>query len=224
VSVITIEKRRARIKLRPQPRQYCVRQRLAAAGGRESLSVCRTSGAWKLTGVRERNMTASTIKPDATAEDHHIAKDGGSGARLTVLENAIPSPLAGRQAGTGQHRHAHRAGALRLAARRHGCRCLRVVAGSLLFGQLPRSRFFLSLSGAVCSLAVLALSMHLPQRWFGPVTDSILAAFAHIGRADGRGLPVLIPHSGIAYLIPSSPLRALVFGTVERTGRGAFHG
>jgi heptaprenyl diphosphate synthase len=62
---------------------------------------------------------------------------------------------------------------------------------------------------------MLALSMHLPQRWFGAVTHSILAAFAHIA---GQMLVVylwLIPHSGIAYLIPIFATAALVFGAVN---------
>src|SRR5512146_416759 len=88
-------------------------------------------------------------------------------------------------------------------------------AGSLLFGNFLAPGFFLSLSGAVCSLAVLALSLHLPQRWFGPVTDSVLAAFAHIAGQMAVVYLWLIPHSGIAYLIPIFATAALVFGTVN---------
>ena len=92
---------------------------------------------------------------------------------------------------------------------------LRVVAGSLLFGNFLTPGFFIGLSGAVCSLAMLALSQYLPRRWFGPVTHSVLAAFAHI---TGQMLVVylwLIPHAGIAYLIPIFATAALVFGTVN---------
>jgi heptaprenyl diphosphate synthase len=92
---------------------------------------------------------------------------------------------------------------------------LRVLAGSLLFGNFLAPGFFLSLSGAVCSLAVLALSMHLPARWFGPVTHSILAAFAHIAGQMTVVYLWLIPHSGIAYLIPIFATASLVFGTVN---------
>ena len=65
------------------------------------------------------------------------------------------------------------------------------------------------------SLIVLALAQHLPARWFGPVSQSIYAAFAHI---TGQLLVVylwLIPHAGIAYLIPVFATAALVFGTVN---------
>jgi heptaprenyl diphosphate synthase len=90
-----------------------------------------------------------------------------------------------------------------------------VVAGSLLFGNFLAPGFFLSLSGAVCSLAVLAVSQHLPKRWFSAVTHSVLAAFAHI---SGQMIVVfvwLIPHVGIAYLLPIFAAVALVFGTVN---------
>jgi heptaprenyl diphosphate synthase len=92
---------------------------------------------------------------------------------------------------------------------------LRVLAGSLLFGNFLAPGFFLSLSGAVCSLAVLALSVHLPRSLFGPVTHSVLAAFAHIAGQMSVVYLWLIPHSGIAYLIPIFATAALVFGTVN---------
>ena len=85
----------------------------------------------------------------------------------------------------------------------------------MLFGNFLAPGFFLSLSGALCSLAALGLARHLPVRWFGPVSHSIHAAFAHIA---GQMLVVyfwLIPHAGIAYLIPIFAAAALLFGTVN---------
>ncbi len=90
-----------------------------------------------------------------------------------------------------------------------------MLAGSLLLGNFLAPGFFLSLGGAVCSLTVLAASQHLPQRWFGSVSHSILAAFAHIA---GQLLLVffwLIPHAGLAYLVPIFAAAALLFGTVN---------
>ncbi|NNM80782.1 MAG: heptaprenyl diphosphate synthase, partial [Gallionella sp.] len=75
--------------------------------------------------------------------------------------------------------------------------------------------FFLGLSGALCSLIVLAFAQHLPARWFGAVSQSILAAFAHIAGQMGVVYIWLIPHSGIAYLIPVFAAAALIFGTVN---------
>lgn len=159
-------------------------------------------------------MTASIIKLNTTAEDHRIARMAAVALGLTILENAIPSPLPGVKPGLANI-------VTLIVLARYGWRVaawvslLRVVAGSLLFGNFLAPGFFLSLFGAVCSLAMLALSQHLPQRWFGPVSHSIYAAFAHI---TGQMLVVylwLIPHAGIAYLIPIFATAALVFGTVN---------
>ncbi len=156
----------------------------------------------------------SSILLNATPEDHHIAKMAAVALGLTVLENAIPSPLPGVKPGLANI-------ITLIVLARYGWRTaawvslLRVVAGSLLFGNFLAPGFFLSLSGALCSLAILALSMHLPQRFFGAVTHSILAAFAHITGQIAVVYLWLIPHSGIAYLIPIFATAALVFGTVN---------
>lgn len=92
---------------------------------------------------------------------------------------------------------------------------LRVFASSLLLGQFLSPTFALSLSGALLSLGALWLAMHLPKRWFGPVSLSICAAFAHIA---GQLLMVrlwLIPHAGLAYLVPVFVLAALFFGVIN---------
>ncbi len=156
----------------------------------------------------------SRILLEATPEDHHIARLAAVALGLTVLEAAIPSPLPGVKPGLANI-------VVLVVLARYGWRAaawvslLRVVAGSLLMGSFLAPGFFLSLTGALCSLAVLALGMHLPRRWFGPITHSILAAYAHIA---GQMLVVyqwLIPHAGIAYLLPIFAAAALVFGTVN---------
>jgi heptaprenyl diphosphate synthase len=133
---------------------------------------------------------------------------------LSVLEAAIPSPIPGVKPGLANI-------VTLIVLTRYGWRAaawvtlLRVVAGSLLFGNFLAPGFFLSLSGAVYSLAVLALARHLPQRLFGPISHSILAAFAHI---SGQMLVVylwLIPHAGIAWLLPIFAAAALLFGTIN---------
>jgi len=92
---------------------------------------------------------------------------------------------------------------------------LRVVAGSLVIGQFLAPGFFLALAGALCSLAVLALAQHLPPRFFGPVSASVLAAFAHIGGQIALARVWLVPHDGVFYLLPLFATAALVFGTVN---------
>lgn len=156
----------------------------------------------------------TSVLLNTTAEDHHIARMAAVALGLTVLESAIPSPLPGVKPGLANI-------VTLIVLARYGWRTaawvslLRVVAGSLLFGNFLSPGFFLSLSGAVLSLVVLAFARHLPSRWFGPVSHSIYAAFAHI---TGQMLVVylwLIPHAGIAYLIPIFATAALVFGTVN---------
>lgn len=133
---------------------------------------------------------------------------------LSVLEGAIPSPLPGVKPGLANI-------VTLIVLARYGWRAavwvslLRVVAGSLLFGNFLAPGFFLSLSGALFSLLALAGSVTLPARWFGPVSQSVLAAFAHIA---GQLLVVflwLIPHSGVVYLIPVFATAALLFGTAN---------
>ena len=159
-------------------------------------------------------MTASIIRLDTTSDDHQIARMAAIALGLTILENAIPSPLPGVKPGLANI-------VTLIVLSKFGWRMaawvslLRVVAGSLLFGSFLTPGFFLSLIGAVLSLIVLAFFRHLPSRWFGPVSHSIFAAFAHI---TGQMLVVflwLIPHAGIAYLIPLFATAALVFGTVN---------
>lgn len=170
-------------------------------------------------------MTASITKPvniikpsvitlHPTAEDHHIAKLAALAIGLSVLEAAIPSPLPGVKPGIANI-------VTLIVLARFGWRTaawvtlLRVLGSSLMMGSLLTPGFFLSLSGALCSLLVLAASQHLSARWFSSVTHSIFGAFAHIA---GQLLLVyfwLIPHTGVAYLIPIFAVAALLFGTVN---------
>jgi heptaprenyl diphosphate synthase len=152
------------------------------------------------------------LNPDY--QDHHIARMAAVALGLTVLENVIPSPLPGVKPGLANI-------VTLIVLSRYGWRVaawvslLRVVAGSLLFGSFLTPGFFLGLSGALCSLVVLAFAQHLPHRWFGAVSQSILAAFAHIAGQMAVVYVWLIPHSGIAYLIPIFAAAALIFGTVN---------
>jgi heptaprenyl diphosphate synthase len=162
-------------------------------------------------------MTASVTKPltlHTTAEDHRIARMAAVALGLTVLENAIPSPLPGVKPGLANI-------VTLIVLARYGWRVaawvslLRVVAGSLLFGNFLTPGFFLSLSGALCSLLVLASAQRLPARWFGAVSHSVYAAFAHIAGQMTVVYLWLIPHSGILYLVPIFATAALIFGTVN---------
>lgn len=155
------------------------------------------------------------IKPyQITAEDHAIAKLAALAIGLHVLEAVVPSPLPGVKPGIANI-------VVLFVLAQYGLRAaiwvslLRVFASSLLLGQFLSPTFVLSLAGALCSLAVLSLAMHLPKRYFSLVSLSILTAFGHIA---GQLLIVriwLIPHAGISYLIPIFATAALIFGMVN---------
>ncbi len=160
------------------------------------------------------NPQRSRILIHANAEDQMVAYMAAIAIGLTLLEAAIPSPLPGVKPGLANI-------VTLFVLLRFGWRIaawvslLRVIAGSLVLGSFLTPGFFLSLSGAICSLFILGISQALPPRWFGAVTHSIFAAFAHIA---GQLLLVyfwLIPSSNIAYLLPVFATAALIFGTVN---------
>jgi heptaprenyl diphosphate synthase len=159
-------------------------------------------------------MTASTIELQITPDDRRIARYAVAAIALTVAEAALPSPLPGVKPGLANI-------IVLVVLWRHGWRdaawvaLLRVLAGSLLMGQFLAPGFFLALTGALLSLALLAVAVRLPARWFGPVTASILAAFAHIGGQLLLARLWLVPHDGVFYLTPILAASALLFGIVN---------
>ena len=149
-----------------------------------------------------------------TPDDHRIAKLAAVAIGLTLAEAALPSPLPGVKPGL--------ANIVTLAVlARFGLRAaiwvglLRVVAGSLLMGTFLSPTFFLSFVGAIASLAALAAAHTLPTRYFGPISQSVFAAFAHLGGQLALVYFWLIPHAGVAYLLPLFAGAALLFGTVN---------
>lgn len=159
-------------------------------------------------------MTPSLIKLPATSADHHIARLAAFAIGLSLMEAVLPSPLPGVKPGLANI-------VTLLVLQRFGWRAaawvslLRVVAGSLLLGTFLSPGFVLSVSGAMASLSILALARMLPPGWFGPVSHSILAAFAHIGGQIAVVYLWLIPHSGVLYLVPVFATAALLFGIVN---------
>ncbi len=159
-------------------------------------------------------MKPHRLQLQPNAEDHRIARYAAAAIALSVVEAAIPSPLPGVKPGL--------ANIITLVVlTRHGWRTaawvtlLRVLAGSLVLGQFLAPGFFLSLSGSLVSLAVLGAAMHLPPRWFGPVSQSLLAAFAHIAGQLIVARLWLVPHDGLWHLTPFFALAATVFGLVN---------
>lgn len=159
-------------------------------------------------------MTASTIELPVTADDRRVARYAAAAIALSVAEAALPSPLPGIKPGLANI-------IVLVVLARHGWRdaawvsLLRVLAGSLAIGQFLAPGFFLALAGAVCSLAILALAQIFPSRWFGPVSASVLAAFAHIGGQLLLARAWLVPHDGVFFLLPLFATAALLFGTIN---------
>ena len=61
----------------------------------------------------------------------------------------------------------------------------------------------------------LGVAVHLPRRVFGPVSHSVLAAFAHFAGQLVVARIWLVPHDGVFYLVPVFALAATVFGLVN---------
>jgi len=149
-----------------------------------------------------------------TAEDHRVARLAAAAIGLSLIDAAIPTPLPGVKPGL-----ANIVTLIVLSRCGWGAAAwvtgLRVVAGSLLLGQFLAPGFFLSASGAVASLLALGLARYLPGRWFGPVSLSIIAAFAHMTGQILLARAWLIPHDGVFLLVPVFACAALFFGTVN---------
>lgn len=159
-------------------------------------------------------LTISTTSIKTTRQDHHIAKLTALAISLHVLEAVFPSPLPGVKPGIANIVTLYVLAEYGFATAAW-VSLLRVFASSLLLGHFLSPTFVLSLSGAIISLAALFFAQYLPKKYFSVITLSILAAFAHIA---GQLLVVrlwLIPHVGVAYLVPIFALAALIFGVIN---------
>jgi len=149
-----------------------------------------------------------------TADDHRIARLAALAIALHMVEAVVPSPIPGVKPGIANivtlyvlYQYGFATAAW--------VSTLRVFASSLLLGQFLSPTFILSLSGSLFSLMALWLGIHLPRKWFSPISLSIFAACAHI---IGQLIIVrlwLIPHAGVAYLIPIFAIAALFFGLIN---------
>lgn len=159
-------------------------------------------------------MTHSVIELPVSADDRRIARLAALAIGLTLAEAALPSPIPGVKPGLANI-------VILLVFLQYGWRAaawvsgLRVLAGGLLLGSLFAPGFWLSSSGALVSLSVLALARYLPSRHFGPVSLSVLAAFGHIGGQLALVGIWLLPAASLIKLLPIFATAALIFGTVN---------
>ncbi len=149
-----------------------------------------------------------------TQDDHRIAKLAALAIGLHLIEAVVPSPLPGVKPGIANIVTLYILYRFDFATAAW-VSLLRVFASSLLFGNFLSPTFVLSLSGAMMSLVALYFVQHLPRRYFGPVSLSILAAFAHMLAQLLLVRFWLIPHAGVAYLMPIFMLAALFFGLIN---------
>lgn len=158
--------------------------------------------------------TKHLITIRTTTNDHRIAKLTAVAIGLHLIESVVPSPLPGVKPGIANIVTLYVLYRFDFATAAW-VSLLRVFASSFMLGNFLSPTFMLSLCGAILSLATLALAINLPRNYFSPISLSILAAFSHI---MGQLIVVriwLIPHAGIAYLIPVFALAALTFGIVN---------
>ncbi len=149
-----------------------------------------------------------------TQDDHRIAKLAALAIGLHLIEAVVPSPLPGVKPGIANIVTLYILYRFDFATAAW-VSLLRVFASSLLFGNFLSPTFVLSLSGAMMSLVALYSVQHLSRRYFGPVSLSILAAFAHMLAQLLLVRFWLIPHAGVAYLMPIFMLAALFFGLIN---------
>ena len=159
-------------------------------------------------------MTRSVIELVVTADDRRIARLAALAIGLTLAEAALPSPVPGIKPGLANI-------VVLLVLLQYGWRAaawvsgLRIVAGGLLLGSLFAPGFWLSIAGAMASLGMLAMAQHLPPRYFGPVSLSVLAAFGHIGGQLALAGTWLLPGAALVKLLPVFAAAALIFGAVN---------
>ncbi|MFO7542299.1 MAG: Gx transporter family protein [Thiobacillus sp.] len=159
-------------------------------------------------------MTPSVIELPIHADDRRIAWLTALAIGLTLAEAALPSPVPGIKPGLANI-------VVLLVLLQYGWQSaawvsgLRVLASGLLLGSLFAPGFWLSAAGALVSLSVLALAMHLPSRYFGPVSLSVLAAFGHIGGQLTLAFVWLLPGAALLKLLPVFATAALIFGAIN---------
>ena len=116
---------------------------------------------------------------NTTLDDHRVAKLAALAIGLHLLESIMPSPLPGVKPGIANIVTSFVLYRFNFATAAW-VSLIRVFATSLLLGNFLSPTFALSLGGAIMSLGMLGLAQYLPRQYFGPVSLSILAAFAHM--------------------------------------------
>ncbi len=160
----------------------------------------------------------------AGPRDHWIAGFAALAIVIHILEAGVPTPIPGIKPGL--------ANVITLVVLlRHDLlaaiwvQLLRVLVGSVLIGSFLTPTFLLSLSGALCSLAILALLIGwnrlLPPARVGPIGLGVAAACAHMGGQFFVAYTAFIPHPGLLTLLPVLLTAAMLFGALTGSLAGA---
>ncbi|VAW97306.1 Heptaprenyl diphosphate synthase component I [hydrothermal vent metagenome] len=153
-----------------------------------------------------------------TRDDHLIAWFTALAITIHIAESALPSPLPGVKPGLANV-------VTLIVLCRYGWRMavwvalLRVLIGSVLLGTFLSPTFFLSLSGALASVAALglgwAVSRAVPGWALGPLGFGLLAALAHMTGQFWAAYALFIPHPALLHLFPPLMTLAAVLGIVS---------
>ncbi|WP_455201491.1 Gx transporter family protein [Kaarinaea lacus] len=155
---------------------------------------------------------------ESSKKDHIIAWLTALAITIHIIESALPTPLPGVKPGLANV-------VTLVALLLWGWRVavwislLRVLVGSLLIGTFLTPTFFLSFSGACCSLVALALaqtwSRKLSAVALGPIGYSVVAAMMHMLGQFLAAYWLFIPHKALFHLLPVLMTLALIFGMVS---------
>jgi len=154
------------------------------------------------------------IRLAVTSEDRRVAALAAMAIGLTLAESAIPSPLPGVKPGLANI-------VILLVMLQQGFKtavwvmAIRLMAGSLLLGTFLSPGFWLAAAGAVASMGILYCVRFFPHRLFGPVSLSVLMAFAHISGQLVLAKAWLLFGVNMAALMPVFAAAALFFGTLN---------
>lgn len=157
-------------------------------------------------------MIQRIIKP--TDEDHQIAKLAAIATILSLIEFFLPSPIPGVKPGIANIITLYALIKINFTVA-FWVSIIRVLVSSILVGSFLNPTFFLSLSGALSSLAILYFANKIYGKYFGVVSLSLLASVFHI---LGQFIIVrlwIIPHDSIFNLFPIFLLFSFIFGVVN---------
>ncbi len=134
-------------------------------------------------------------------DDRLVAGFAALAICMHIIESAVPMPLPGVKPGLANVvvlivllRHGYRmAGAVAL---------LRVIVGSIFIGTFLTPTFFLSLAGALASLAAAGIVHLLARRWTGAIGYGVAMSLAHMAGQFFLAWQLFVPHPALLNLLP----------------------